>query len=97
MKRSTAKTQEIGDMSLKPSIYDLRKEALIDWLIEHGEKKFRATQIWEWLYQKRVTSFEQMSNLSKKTIELLEEHFCINPLKQMVVQESNDGTVKYLF
>lgn len=97
MKRSTAKTQEIGDMSLKPSIYELRKEALIDWLIEHGEKKFRATQIWEWLYQKRVTSFEQMSNLSKKTIELLEENFCINPLKQMVVQESNDGTVKYLF
>lgn len=82
---------------MKPSIYELRKEALIDWLIEHGEKKFRATQIWEWLYQKRVTSFEQMSNLSKKTIESLEENFCINPLKQMVVQESNDGTVKYLF
>ncbi|GCF95061.1 putative dual-specificity RNA methyltransferase RlmN [Enterococcus florum] len=82
---------------MKPSIYGLRKEVLIDWLLEHGEKKFRANQIWEWLYQKRVTGFQQMSNLSKATIALLEEHFCINPLKQMIVQEASDGTVKYLF
>lgn len=82
---------------MKPSIYGLRKENLIDWLAEHGEKKFRATQIWEWLYQKRVTAFDQMTNLSKSMIALLEENFIINPLKQMVVQEANDGTVKYLF
>lgn len=82
---------------MKPSIYGLRKENLIDWLAEHGEKKFRATQIWEWLYQKRVTAFDQMTNLSKSMIALLEENFMINPLKQMVVQEASDGTVKYLF
>lgn len=81
----------------KPSIYNYTKEELITWMIEHGEKKFRGTQIWEWLYIKRVSSFEEMTNLSKQTIALLEENFVINPLNQMVVQEASDGTVKYLF
>lgn len=81
----------------KISIYGLQKAALTEWLVAHGEKKFRATQIWEWLYQKRVTAFSEMTNLSKATLALLEEHFIINPLKQMVVQEASDGTVKYLF
>ncbi|WP_159722770.1 23S rRNA (adenine(2503)-C(2))-methyltransferase RlmN [Enterococcus sp. CSURQ0835] len=81
----------------KISIYGLQKAALTEWLVAHGEKKFRATQIWEWLYQKRVTTFSEMTNLSKATLALLEEHFIINPLKQMVVQEASDGTVKYLF
>ena len=64
---------------------------------EHGEKKFRATQIWEWLYRKRVQSFEEMTNLSKELIETLNDQSVINPLKQRIVQESADGTVKYLF
>lgn len=81
----------------KISIYGLQKAALTEWLVAHGEKKFRATQIWEWLYQKRVNTFSEMTNLSKATLALLEEHFIINPLKQMVVQEASDGTVKYLF
>ncbi|MBP2099441.1 23S rRNA (adenine(2503)-C(2))-methyltransferase RlmN [Enterococcus rivorum] len=81
----------------KASIYGLTKEELIEWFIEHGEKKFRATQVWEWLYIKRVNSFEEMTNLSKITIDLLEENFIINPLKQVIIQEAKDGTVKYLF
>ncbi len=60
-------------------------------------EKFRAAQVWEWLYQKRVSNFTEMTNLSKQLIEKLSEHFIINPLKQMVVQEASDGTVKYLF
>ncbi|MFV0558778.1 MAG: 23S rRNA (adenine(2503)-C(2))-methyltransferase RlmN, partial [Enterococcus sp.] len=82
---------------MKPSIYGFTKENLINWLIEHGEKKFRGIQIWEWLYEKRVQSFVEMTNLSKATISLLEENFVINPLNQVVVQEASDGTVKYLF
>ncbi|MFU0785477.1 MAG: 23S rRNA (adenine(2503)-C(2))-methyltransferase RlmN [Enterococcus gilvus] len=81
----------------KPSIYGLRREELVEWFLEHGEKKFRATQVWEWLYRSRVSEFAEMSNLSKQTITLLEENFIINPLKQLVVQEASDGTVKYLF
>lgn len=82
---------------MKPSIYGLTQEELAKWLVEHNEKKFRVTQIWDWLYVKRVREFSDMSNLSKATIACLEEHFIINPLNEIVVQESNDGTVKYLF
>ncbi|MBF0775266.1 23S rRNA (adenine(2503)-C(2))-methyltransferase RlmN [Streptococcus azizii] len=82
---------------MKPSIYSLSRADLIDWALKQNEKKFRATQIWEWLYRKRVQSFEEMTNLSRELIAKLNEHFVINPLKQRIVQESKDGTVKYLF
>ncbi|MDR1568182.1 MAG: 23S rRNA (adenine(2503)-C(2))-methyltransferase RlmN [Streptococcaceae bacterium] len=82
---------------MKQSIYGLTRTQLIDWFLAHDEKKFRATQVWEWLYRKRVQSFEEMTNLSKGTIALLEENFLLNPLTQQVVQEASDGTVKYLF
>lgn len=82
---------------MKPSIYGLTLAELTDWVLENGQKKFRAKQIWEWLYRKRVDDFSQMSNLSKDLIEKLDENFVINPLKQRIVQESADGTVKYLF
>jgi 23S rRNA (adenine2503-C2)-methyltransferase len=81
----------------KQSIYGLTSEELVAWFLENGEKKFRATQVWEWLYEKRVAAFSDMTNLSKDLINKLEENFVINPLKQMVVQEAKDGTVKYLF
>lgn len=82
---------------MQPSIYGMTKPELTEWVTSQGEKAYRANQIWEWLYIKRVTSFEQMSNLSKAFITKLTETYCINPLNQVVVQESADGTVKYLF
>ena len=92
------KRQKLEDMEgYKPSIYGLTRDELIDWAMEHGEKKFRATQIWDWLYKKRVQSFEEMTNISKDFIAKLNDQFVVNPLKQRIVQESADGTVKYLF
>ncbi|KXT78256.1 23S rRNA (adenine(2503)-C(2))-methyltransferase RlmN [Streptococcus sp. DD13] len=82
---------------MKTSIYAFSREELTEWILEQGEKKFRAAQIWEWLYRNRVQSFEEMTNLPKSLIALLQQHFCVNPLKQRIVQESKDGTVKYLF
>lgn len=82
---------------MKPSIYGLTQDELSQWLVDNGEKKFRTSQIWDWLYQKRVTTFSEMKNISKGLLEKLDEAFIINPLTQIVVQESNDGTVKYLF
>lgn len=81
----------------KKSIYGLTKEELGLWFVEQGDKKFRATQVWDWLYIKRVKTFSEMSNLSKKAIDLLEEHFELSTLREVVVQEAKDGTVKYLF
>ncbi|MDR2833526.1 MAG: 23S rRNA (adenine(2503)-C(2))-methyltransferase RlmN, partial [Streptococcaceae bacterium] len=82
---------------MKSSIYGLTRDQLIEWSINHGEKKFRATQVWDWLYRKRVKSFEEMTNISKNFIELLNENFDLSPLTKLVVQEASDGTVKYLF
>lgn len=84
-------------ISLKPLIYDLRFEALQDWLEANGEKSFRAGQIYDWLYVKRAANFEDMSNLSKGLREKLSSHFTISGLKEITRQESADGTVKFLF
>ncbi|HGR4196200.1 TPA: 23S rRNA (adenine(2503)-C(2))-methyltransferase RlmN [Streptococcus pneumoniae] len=82
---------------MKPLIHSLAHQTMQEWVLEQGEKKFRADQIWEWLYRKRVQSFEEMTNLSKDLIAKLNDQFVVNPLKQRIVQESADGTVKYLF
>ncbi|MGX1264461.1 23S rRNA (adenine2503-C2)-methyltransferase [Rossellomorea marisflavi] len=81
----------------KTSIYGLTIDQLTDWLVEHGQKKFRAAQVWDWLYKKRVTDFSQMKNLNSACIELLDNHFHIQTLQQEIKQESKDGTIKFLF
>lgn len=81
----------------KQSIYGLTISDLQTWFEEQGDKKFRAAQVWDWLYIKRVKTFSEMSNLSKQTSDLLTETFDMSPLNQVVVQESQDGTIKYLF
>ncbi|MUV38719.1 23S rRNA (adenine(2503)-C(2))-methyltransferase [Lentibacillus sp. JNUCC-1] len=79
------------------SIYGLTYDALQSWLMEHGQKRFRAEQVWDWLYKKRVGKFSEMKNLNQATIALLEEHFVLHTLDEEIKQESEDGTVKYLF
>lgn len=97
MKKENIMSKKTDTPDYKPSIYSLTRDELIAWAIEHGEKKFRASQIWDWLYKKRVQSLDEMTNISKDFIALLNENFVVNPLKQRIVQESADGTVKYLF
>lgn len=62
-----------------------------------GLPKFVGTQLADWLYKKNISSIEEMSNLSKKARELLMEHFQLGLQKPAKVQESVDGTKKYLF
>lgn len=54
-------------------------------------------QIYEWLYEKRVKTFEEMSNLSKPLRDKLEENFALTTLSTIIKQESKDGTIKFLF
>ncbi len=78
------------------SIYDFTKEKLEEFFLEKNEKKFKATQVYEWLYKKRINSFEEMSNISKNTIKLLEENFSIDKLK-LITSQSDIDVDKYLF
>lgn len=66
-------------------------------VLELGLPKFTARQITDWLYKKPVSSVEEMTNLSKKTRELLEDKFEFGLIGYTKVQESTDGTKKYLF
>ncbi|MCA1030021.1 23S rRNA (adenine(2503)-C(2))-methyltransferase RlmN [Bacillus timonensis] len=94
---TTSKDMIKKEQESKRSIYSLKLEDLQEWLTQNGEKSFRATQIFEWLYTKRITSFDEMSNLSKNLREKLEEHFTITTLKTIIQQTSTDGTMKFLF
>ena len=57
------------------------------WLIDHGQQKFRAKQIFEWLYQKRVNTIDEMTNLSKELRQILKDHFAMTTLTTVVKQE----------
>ncbi|SEG47400.1 23S rRNA (adenine(2503)-C(2))-methyltransferase RlmN [Paenibacillus sp. UNC499MF] len=81
----------------KSSIYGLTFDQLTAWLQPYGHKKFRASQIWDWLYRKRVASFAEMTDVNKDCLGLLEEHFVLQTMEEHVKQESSDGTVKFLF
>ena len=79
------------------SIYNYTLEELGAYFESIGDKKYRATQVFEWLYRNRVSDFDQMTNLSKKGLSVLKEEFTIDRLKIVRLQKSSDGTRKYLF
>lgn len=79
------------------NIYNITLNELEEFFINNGEKKFKAQQVFEWLYRMRIKTFDEMTNLSKKQIELLKEHFEIKELTLKEKYMSKDGTVKFLF
>ncbi|MEF3305762.1 23S rRNA (adenine(2503)-C(2))-methyltransferase RlmN [Paenibacillus sp. GYB003] len=81
----------------KLSAYDLSLEEWQAWLKDNGEAAFRAGQLFDWLYVKRVGSFEEMSNLSKTLRDKLAGEFEFVSLKEIARHQSKDGTVKFLF
>ena len=81
-------------IAVKKDIRLLSLEALQTYFAELGEPKFRAKQVYEWLWQKSSRSFAEMTNLSKKLREKLNESFVINAIQEDKVQYSNDGTIK---
>jgi 23S rRNA (adenine2503-C2)-methyltransferase len=80
--------------STKKDIRALTKEQLREFFEKQGDKAFRGNQVYEWLWQKSAHTFEDMTNVSKETRQLLEENFVINHIKVDTIQRSNDGTVK---
>lgn len=85
----------MGD--LMKSIYDYSFEEMEELMIYEGWKKFRAKQLYEWLYRKRVKAFEEMSSINKEMREYLRDNYVLSPLKLIKKQEAEDKTTKYLF
>lgn len=78
------------------SIYNYSLEELENVLKETNEPKFRAKQIYKWLYEKRVSSFDEMSNLSLKLRDQLKEDFVIDTLQLVHQKKGRDETTKFL-
>jgi 23S rRNA (adenine2503-C2)-methyltransferase len=81
-------------MMEKKDIRALSKEQLRDFFVAQGDKAFRGNQVYEWLWSKGAHHFEDMTNVSKETREMLESNFVINHIKVDTMQRSTDGTVK---
>lgn len=81
-------------MNTKKDIRALSKEELRDFFVANGDKAFRGNQVYEWLWIKSAHSFEDMTNISKETRQMLEENFVINHIEVDNMQRSSDGTVK---
>jgi 23S rRNA (adenine2503-C2)-methyltransferase len=64
---------------------------------EHGIETYRARQVYDWLWKKTARSFDQMSNISVRTRDLLKQHYSIHAMEINSVQKSEDGTVKLSF
>lgn len=79
------------------SSQNIRQASLQDitnFLVSNGEKAFRAKQIWQWIWQRGVTDFEEMTNLSRTTRELLRQNWYFDCLEPVHIQTATDGTTK---
>lgn len=85
------------DISTKVNLLGMSKQQLIEFFVSIGEKPFRANQIMKWIYQFGVTDFTQMSNLSKKLQNQLNQLATITPPTVKFKQFSEDGTRKWVF
>jgi 23S rRNA (adenine2503-C2)-methyltransferase len=84
-------------MNQKSNIYDLSNDDLAAMLQSWGEPKFRAGQIRQWLYEKHVSSFDSMENISKALRQRLQDETTLGTLEIVTEQVSNDGTTKRLY
>jgi 23S rRNA (adenine2503-C2)-methyltransferase len=82
---------------MKESIYGYTFADLENWFTERGHKSFRAQQVWDWLYKKRIDSFDEITNMKSELVEILKDTFTLQTLDVHSKQTSQDGTMKFLF
>lgn len=86
------------DMSvILPNIRNLSLDELTTFFLQNGEKNYRARQVYDWLWKKTARSFDQMTDLSLKTRDLLGKSFSLPAIAVNTTQKSNDGTIKMSF
>ncbi len=84
-------------MIAKTDIMDLSPGQLSRWLADRGIASYRGAQIRKWIYQRQVDSFAAMTDLGKELRKQLDAAFTIGRLQQVRVEQSRDGSKKYLF
>ena len=77
------------------NIYSITFSRLVDYFLKMGEKKYRAIQLFDWLYVKRVTSFDSITNIKKEIISQLKKDFYFDKI-EIVNQEEDIDVKKYL-
>jgi 23S rRNA (adenine2503-C2)-methyltransferase len=82
--------------SEKQFIHGIFLSELEDWLVQAGEKKYRAKQIWQWLYHHEAQDWDEMKNIPKTLRDQLAAAFVFQALEKVEVQESSTGTRKIL-
>ncbi len=78
-------------------IYDLTYDELEEFIVEKGYPKYRADQIWHWVYKQKVDGFEAMTNLPDELVQLLADSFSFNSMELVIKNVSEDGTMKMLY
>jgi 23S rRNA (adenine2503-C2)-methyltransferase len=84
-------------MDKKPSVFNLTLAGLEAWVATRREPLYRAKQVLQWLYQKRVSRFREMSDLSERLRDELDREFLLEPLACVRKTGSRDTTQKFLF
>lgn len=78
------------------NLYGITKEKLEQYFLSINEKKFKATQVFEWLYDKRVSSIDDFKNIKEETKKELKKEFILNKLS-IISKQTSEGVIKYLF
>ncbi len=82
---------------VKEALFGKTLDELQELVLNMGLPKFTAKQLADWLYKKEVSSIEEMTNLSKKARQLISDNYSFGLTNATKIQESVDGTKKYLF
>lgn len=83
-----------SEVTTRRDIRKLKLDELKEFFVQHGDKAFRATQVYDWLWKKSTKDFDEMTNLSLPTREMLKTNFIINHIHVDTMQRSEDGTIK---
>ena len=78
------------------NLYGLTLKKLEELMLSYNQNKFRAKQLFTWIYEKKVTDFDLMSDISKSFREILKRDFCLEKPKVYIKQVASDQTIKLL-
>lgn len=78
-------------------IYDLTYSELEEYIVSKGYPKYRAEQVWRWVYQQKIDAFSEMNNVPQDLIEILSKDFSFDSMEMVIKNVSADGTIKFLY